>query len=359
VDRRTLLERHNPILVIFPQDPWRPRPDAWRRDGHGDYHPCSAEFFIDRSFRRTRPRSYDYWRMYKVFFLRFWEATAAHGIGTIRDQVATVSPEETEEWELDIAEIPSQHPDAAWAAHGEYLDGEPDRTPYRCVTYARYVDGESGRALQYWYLYIYNDFMLNHEGDWEMVTIELGPDDRPRTVAYANHIGGLRRSWALTPREGDRPILYVARGSHAGFFRYASGGHALGGTLGNVAPPFAFAFLRPLLGVAARLLRYLQRLPGARIYRDFVPADPARDTHAPREHAGVRLTDVAVSVLPDERDVTPDSEHWWLRYRGYWGSTHPRVIGAIGIRSPWVGSEKDHRWRDPIRWLRDCTEDAP
>ena len=51
--------------------------------------------------------------------------------------------------------------------------------PYERVVYGRWYQGSSGIALQYWYLYTYNNFGNNHEGDWEVVTLELAPDGSP------------------------------------------------------------------------------------------------------------------------------------------------------------------------------------
>src|SRR3546814_6047229 len=64
-----------------------------------------------------------------------------------------------------------------------------------------------------------------------MATISLDANDLPVEAAYSNHFGGVRRPWAETPRAGDSPLLYVGRGSHAGYFRFASGGHPLVGEL--------------------------------------------------------------------------------------------------------------------------------
>ena len=47
----------------------------------------------------------------------------------------------------------------------------------------------------------------------EVAMTMLGLDGVPTHVGYSSHHGGSRRSWADTPREGHRPLLYVARGS--------------------------------------------------------------------------------------------------------------------------------------------------
>lgn len=79
-------------------------------------------------------------------------------------------------------------------------------------------------ALQYWLFYPVNvyrppttagEFWQAHEGDWEAVTVLLGPDGRPATVGLSRHCGGVTREWRRAPRQGAHPVAYVALGSHA------------------------------------------------------------------------------------------------------------------------------------------------
>src|SRR5262245_3076510 len=59
---QALLEAFRPRLVVLPQDPKRHRP--WNNlleqvdVPRGDYHPCSAEFFLSFVFQRDKPRSW-------------------------------------------------------------------------------------------------------------------------------------------------------------------------------------------------------------------------------------------------------------------------------------------------------------
>lgn len=361
-DERALLERYNPALVLYPQDPTRARPGAFRPEaGWGDYHPCNVEFMLDRVTRRDRPPSYDYRGLLLLTRWRkqFWGSLVPDRLGPLRQTLASVEPEETTPWELNVSDLPSQDEEGAWNTYARYLNGSPvDGEPFRWVTYARYVEGRSGRALQYWYCYVYNDFLNNHEGDWEMATIVLGGDDRPVEVAYSNHHGGLRLPWEEVRRDGDHPLLYVSRGSHAGTFSYKSGGHPIGGELSTGSVPRAFAFLLPIRGVINTVIRALQRIPGFRVLRDFPPADPEQDRDADAEHLGVRVLP-EVEVLPRIETVTPDSDFWWLRYRGRWGSTSPRLSGSVGVVGPWAGSPTDLRWPDPVAWAQSCTVAEP
>src|SRR5918994_621751 len=92
---------------------------------------------------------------------------------------------------------------------------------YPGVLYGRVVPGEQGRKwLQYWVWFYYNPKNLlgfgKHEGDWEMIQIELDADGRPDMLTYAQHKHGEVRKptdkhvhWV--ERDGERhPVVYVA-----------------------------------------------------------------------------------------------------------------------------------------------------
>jgi len=56
-----------------------------------------------------------------------------------------------------------------------------------------------------------------HEGDWEAVSVIVGAKGAPLEVGYSEHDEGVRRTWAKAPRQGLRPLVYVALGSHANY----------------------------------------------------------------------------------------------------------------------------------------------
>jgi hypothetical protein len=85
--------------------------------------------------------------------------------------------------------------------------------------------------LQYWIWYPWNaysptlppgDFWQVHEGDWEAVSVILDPRGRPLWAGYSQHEEGRRREWARVPKQGRRPVAYVALGSHANYFAPAT-----------------------------------------------------------------------------------------------------------------------------------------
>jgi hypothetical protein len=92
------------------------------------------------------------------------------------------------------------------------------------VTYAHAIEVNGRLWLQYWLWYFFNDYQLSfalgtHEGDWEMVQYRMAGDgDQPDVAVYAQHRYGEMRVWEDIEKFGERPIVYVARGSHASYY---------------------------------------------------------------------------------------------------------------------------------------------
>jgi hypothetical protein len=72
-------------------------------------------------------------------------------------------------------------------------------------------------ALEYWFLYLYNDFTDRHEADWEGVTVFL-EDGSPIGASYSQHQGRKWTPWGAAPPDAG-PTVYVGRGSHANYAR--------------------------------------------------------------------------------------------------------------------------------------------
>ncbi len=115
--------------------------------------------------------------------------------------------------------------DASGGAHADDAQAIRSRVPaYADVVYGRGRHDRDGSVwLQYWFFYYCEDKGLlgleQREGDWEMVQLRLGADGEPEAATFAQHSGGERLRWdqvelALTD-EGQAPVVYPARGSHA------------------------------------------------------------------------------------------------------------------------------------------------
>jgi hypothetical protein len=164
------------------------------------------------------------------------------------------------------------------------------------------VDRDGDQWLQYWLWFFFNDYNLIghflkaglHEGDWEMVQIRIR-GGAPDLAVYAQHKTAQAREWRqvdLAPGT-QRPIVYVARGSHASYFE--PGTHWTG--------------------------------------HWFDHADGKR-----------RSPELKLEIV-DEQDASWD----WVRWPGRWGDT---VAGGspLDSNSP-VGPAAHDQWDDPLELL--------
>ena len=106
------------------------------------------------------------------------------------------------------------------------------------VTGRVFTNSDGSRVLQYWLFYYFNPKVYGyggkHEGDWELLQVHLGSDGAPTAATAAQHSWGERCDWANVQRDGnDRPIVYVAEGSHATYF---SSGYHLNPAPGSPEP---------------------------------------------------------------------------------------------------------------------------
>lgn len=103
------------------------------------------------------------------------------------------------------------------------LDQEKRLRPdYGGVGYRRELDGGGLTWIQYWLWYLYNPKVFVeltgiHEGDWEFVQVGY-EDGEPACMTVSQHHSGGKRDWGEVELRGGRPLVYVARDSHANFF---------------------------------------------------------------------------------------------------------------------------------------------
>lgn len=101
---------------------------------------------------------------------------------------------------------------------------------YQPVSYARVgsTDDPGRTFIQYFLFYPINDWSNNHEGDWEFVQVNLDAKNSVESTYYSRHYWpGYNIDVEETSgaeMKGKRPVVYVARGSHANYpFRVDSG----------------------------------------------------------------------------------------------------------------------------------------
>jgi Vacuolar protein sorting-associated protein 62 len=173
-----------------------------------------------------------------------------------------------------------------------------DRHP---TAYARAAPvGDSGVWLQYWLFYARQDQDRGilrtgrHTGDWEMVQYRLDAAGRPTEAVYAQHAGAERGPWRAVELRDGHPVVYVARGSHASYFR---------------------------AGV-----------------RDRMWPDPNDEADGRGRVARPRLVRLTSTTPP------------WIRWPGRWGGARARWWVPGEQDSPRGPAFQPERWRDPADW---------
>jgi hypothetical protein len=252
--------------------------------------------------------------------------------------VASSDPNATHEWEIDIAPIASQKPAKAWSAYQRMVEEYAD--PFEATVYGRWVRYADRIALQYFYLYAYNDAGNYHEGDWEMVTLELSADGTPLRAGYAGHQGGFKRNWERIDKKDGRPIVYVARGSHASYFEHKKGGHRTK----SLAAPSGLPWLIDLI-VRRGQRRIIELIKKLR-WNDHTAAHPVYPGDEPWNRG--EFISPTLLELPHLDEVTADGDRWWMRVQCRWGSRHARLRGTA---APYPAWEQRARYDDPLGWL--------
>lgn len=79
-------------------------------------------------------------------------------------------------------------------------------------------------VIEYWLFYAYNNGPLNeHQGDIEVIEVFIDLSGTPRTLLCSQHFAGESAAWGDVEKEGTHPVVYVAQGSHANYFRSFQG----------------------------------------------------------------------------------------------------------------------------------------
>jgi len=120
---------------------------------------------------------------------------------------------------LDIRGVEPDPPKPSQKAYGalerHLLRKGEQPTIYAHVTH---YDDSGDYAVQYWFLYLFNYRLNEHESDWEQITVHLDEDKNPVEALYSAHAGGNARAWSKLRHDGDHPVVYPALGSHANYF---------------------------------------------------------------------------------------------------------------------------------------------
>ncbi len=193
---QALLDDHAPILYFHPEEA---------------YFPVAAEFALDNSVLERY-----------------------NGSGP--PILVNPAPNATDVAAFDVPANPEVNPGDVYYLNNTLGDRRDDAGilaayqtgGYDDTVYARVTAVGSQTVVQYWFYYAFNPGVWNnHQGDWEMMQVQLSGTS-PTQVAFAQHHGGQRMPWddpnaAFLPvavqREGTHPKVYVALGSHASYLR--------------------------------------------------------------------------------------------------------------------------------------------
>jgi hypothetical protein len=216
------------------------------------------------------------------------------------------------------------------------LDSCYPRRPTQATVYGRVWTSTSATVLQYWFFYPLDDWHNSltkpllwhmHEGDWEEVSVELGPAELPIAVAASQHDEGVQRSWArVKVADGTHPMVYIALGSHANYF----------------SPGY-----KGVAGVPHRIPRRFSGLP--LLEPDFTSTQ--RSLGPPGTAAGtLAVVDIADGKAP------------WLSFAGAWGDGEYVLLGAqtdngvvythLPVGSSPSGPAFHDIWRSPLLQFR-------
>ena len=171
--------------------------------------------------------------------------------------------------------------------------------------YVHILRSSSSTVIEYWLFYAYNNGPMNdHQGDIEVIQVFLDSSGDPQQVLLSQHGSGENAAWGNVEKIDTHPVVYVAQGSHANYFRPYQGKFGL--------------------------------------ENDVVGSD------------GITImpSDLKLFIL-GEKGIRPVDQSWldfpgrW----GYWGTDDEVVLGLAGPLGV-VFNQDGIRWADPPNYLR-------
>jgi opacity protein-like surface antigen len=111
-------------------------------------------------------------------------------------------------------DFPGRSPSEWWSAYARLRSGPDSARWAEPTVFAHpFFDGENRLIIQYWYFYPFNDYLGNHEGDWEHLNVVPTADgSRVAEVHYYFHQRSVRLpQGSRQPRiaDGTHVLVYV------------------------------------------------------------------------------------------------------------------------------------------------------
>ncbi len=119
-----------------------------------------------------------------------------------------------ENLEAAYFDFPGESPREWWRSYAELRTGRDSLAWSEPVVFAHpFLDGAGGLFIQYWYFYPFNDYIGNHEGDWEHVGVGVSPDHRSvAAVHYYFHGRSVilpQKRYLPELTDGTHPVVYA------------------------------------------------------------------------------------------------------------------------------------------------------
>ncbi|ODS39475.1 MAG: hypothetical protein A7315_10990 [Candidatus Altiarchaeales archaeon WOR_SM1_79] len=219
-------------------------------------------------------------------------------------------------WHWEWAGINGNDPASWYAAY----QTEAEQNNYGDVIYAHIFNHSGQIVIQYWFFYPFNDFINNHEGDWEHINVVLDSSD-PLTaqIVYVEYYFHEFYLICSTPSQdyflaGTHPIVFV--GGHGDYS--CGGSHGSGeGSHGSYPSP-----------------------------GEWVDVAAATPCGRPNEYiAGdgrvINYSEFDVRLLnePSQYNYVEHPEMGWLKANVLWGHVFVESPGQWTEALPWIGPD--------------------
>ncbi|MBU7024934.1 MAG: hypothetical protein HXS40_12295, partial [Theionarchaea archaeon] len=156
-------------------------------------------------------------------------------------------------------------------------------------------------VIQYWFFYVLEDQFFGHEGDWEVVQVLLDAQTKsPIGICVSRDDDAEYCLWNEVKKRGTHPEVYVAKGSHRGYYS---------------------------VGI-------------------FSSGIQGKDITSSHGWSGILFR------------IYPVETQSWLWFRGRWGV--PPAFGCVHWKSGPLGPRfQEERWNDPVKWALSHYHNSP